>query len=112
VKDAAETIVKAFIHDPFNLYFYNLIQDPANPPRGTKEMMALHIRNRMITEPVWVVNEGDRRCAGVALWDTPQTEPLGWFDWGYKKLHSWYGNLMGYLYYHNNGINRPVSDPL
>ena len=109
VKDAAETIVKAFIHDPFNLYFYNLMKDPTNPPCGTEEMMALHIRNRMITDPVLVVNDGNKRCAGVALWDTPKSKPVGWFDWGYKKLHSLYGKLMGYLYYRNRGINRRVS---
>ena len=111
VKDAAETIVKAFIHDPFNLYFYNLMEDPGNPPWGTKEVMALHIRNRMITEPVLVVDDGDKRCAGVALWDTPKMEPVGWCYWSCKKLHSCYGSLMGYLYYRNRGINRRVSDP-
>lgn len=112
VKDAAETIVKAFIHDPFNLYFYNLMEDPGTPPQGTKEMMALHIRTRMITDPVLVVDDGDKRCAGVALWDTPKMKSEGWCDWGYKKLHSWYVSLMGYLYYRNRGINRRVSDLL
>ena len=109
VKDAARTIVKAFIDDPFNLYFYNLMADPANPPRGTEEMMALHIRNRMITDPVLVVDDGDTRCAGVALWDTPKTAQLGWYDWGFKKLHSLYETMMGYLCYRNRGINRRVS---
>jgi hypothetical protein len=112
VKDAAKTIVKAFIDDPFNLYFYNLIADPANPPLGTEEMMALHIRNRMITDSVLVVDDGDKRCAGVALWDTPKSTRVGWLNWGFKKLHSLYGSLMGYLYYRNRGINRRVSQLL
>ena len=112
VKDAAETIVKAFIYDPFNLYFYNLMKDPGNPPWGTEQMMAMHIRNRMITDPVLVVDDGNRRCAGVALWDTPKMTPVGWVDWGYKKLHSFYGSLLEYLYYRNRGINRRVSQAI
>lgn len=108
VKDAAHTIVKAFIHDPFNAFFYNLMPDQSNPPRGTEEMMAIHIHNKTLTDLVLVVDDGDRKCAGVALWIPPRFEPLGWFEWGVKWIHSVYGGVMGHLYYRNRGINRQV----
>jgi hypothetical protein len=108
VKSAAHTVVKAFIRDPFNAYFYNLMADQGNPPWGTEEMMEIHIQNNLFTNLVLVVDDGNRKCAGVALWAPPRTEPLGWIDWGAKLLHSAYGGLMGYLYYRNRGVNRKV----
>jgi hypothetical protein len=109
VKYASHTVVKAFIRDPFNAYFYNLMADQANPPWGTEEMMAIHIQNKLFTDLVLVVDDDNRKCAGVALWTPPRREPLGWMEWGLKLLHSAYGDLMGYLYYRNRGVNRRVS---
>lgn len=108
VKDAAQTVVSAFIHDPFNAYFYNLMPDQSNPPWGTKEMVALGIHNNLLTDLVLVVDDGNRKCAGVALWTLPRFEPLGWVEWGAKLIHSAYSVLMGFLYYRNRGINRAV----
>ena len=108
VKYAAHTVVKAFTRDPFNAYFYNLMPDQANPPWGTEEMMAIHIQNKLFTDLVLVVDDGNRKCAGVALWAPPRTEPLGWIEWGVKLLHSAYGSLMGHLYYRHRGVNRRV----
>jgi hypothetical protein len=108
VRDAARTIVKAFIRDPFNAYFYNYIPDQSNPPWGTEEMMALNIRNNLLTDIVLVVDDGNRKCAGVALWTPPRFEPLGWIEWCAKLIYSAYGGLMGYFYYRNRGINRAV----
>src|SRR5947199_9997606 len=82
VKNSAHTVVKAFIRDPFNAYFYNLISDQDNPPRGTEEMMALNIHNNLLRDSVLVVDEGGRKCAGVALWTPPRFKPLAWIDWG------------------------------
>lgn len=108
VKDAAHTVVKAFIRDPFNAYFYNFMPDQSNPPWGTEEMMALNIHNNLLTDIVLVVDDGNRKCAGVALWTPPRFEPLGWIERVIKLIHSAYGGLMGYLYYRNRGINRAV----
>ena len=108
VKDAAHSIVKAFIRDPFNTYFYNLMQDPDNPPCGTEEMMAIHIYGNLLTDLVLVADDGDRRCAGVALWTPPRVHPIGWFEWGMKFLHAAYTHIMGSLYYTNRGMNRQV----
>jgi hypothetical protein len=108
VKDAAHTIVRAFIRDPFNVYFYNLMPDQSNPPCGTEEMMAIHIYNKILTDLVLVVDDEDRKCAGVALWMPPRFEPLGWFEWGAKWIHSVYGGIMGHFYYRDRGINRQV----
>jgi hypothetical protein len=108
VKDAAHTIVKAFISDPFNVYFYNLMLDQNNPPWGTEEMMAIHIHNSLFTDIVLVLDDEERKCAGVAMWTPPRLEPLGWMEWGAKLIHSTYGGLMGLLYYRNRGINRIV----
>lgn len=108
-KDAAHTVVKAFIRDPFNMYFYNLMPDQSNPPWGTEQMMAIHICSQMMSELVLVVDDGGRKCAGVALWTIPRPEPLGWIKWGLRSLHSAYGSLMGY-FYGNRGINREVSE--
>lgn len=108
VKDAASTIVKAFINDPFNAYFYNLMPDPEHPPYGTEEMMAHHIRNELLTELVLVADDRERSCAAVALWDPPRRKALGWFRWTLKKLHKAYTNLLGLLYYRNRGVNRKV----
>ena len=110
VKDAAFTVVKAFIRDPFNTYFYNLVPDQMNPPWGTEEMMALNIHTYLLTDIVLVADDGSRKCAGVALWTPPRFEALGWIEWGVKLLHSAYGGLMGYLYYRNRGINREVPN--
>ena len=109
VKNAAHTVVKAFIRDPFNAYFYNLMPDQNNPPSGTEEMMALNIHNNLWTDLVLVVDDGGRKCAGVALWTIPRFKPLGWIEWGAKLLQSSYGELMDYFYYRNRGINRAVS---
>lgn len=108
VKDAARTVVKAFIRDPFNAYFYNYMPDQSNPPWGTEEMMALNIRNNLLTDIVLVVDDENRKCAGVALWTPPRFEPLGWIEWSAKLIYSAYGGLMGYFYYRNRGINRAV----
>ena len=109
VKPAAHTIVRAFIRDPFNVYFYNLMPDQSNPPQGTEEMMAIHIQNKLFTDLVLVVDDDDRKCAGVALWTPPRFEPIGWIEWGIKLLHSYYGNFVGAIMYRNRGINKPVS---
>ena len=108
VKDAAHTVVKAFIGDPFNAFFYNLMPDQSNPPWGTEEMMALGIQNNLLTDLVLVVDDGNRKCAGVALWTPPRFDPTGWVEWGAKLIHSAYSGIMGYLYYRNRGINRAV----
>jgi hypothetical protein len=108
IRDAAHTVVKAFIRDPFNAYFYNLMPDQGYPPWGTEEMMALSIHNNLLTNLVLVVHDGNRKCAGVALWTPPRFEPLGWVEWGAKLIHSAYSALMGYFYYRNRGINRAV----
>ena len=71
-------------------------------------MMAIHIQNKLFSDLVLVVDDGNKKCAGVALWAPPRTEPLGWIEWGAKLLHSAYGELMGYLYYRNRGVNREV----
>ena len=111
VKQAAHTIVKAFIQDPFNAYFYNLMSDQANPPRGTEEMMAIHIRNQMMSDLVLVVDDGGRKCVGVALWALPRPQPLRWVEWGLKSLYLAYTSLMGFLYYRDRGVNRQVLSP-
>jgi hypothetical protein len=108
VKDAAHTIIKAFINDPFNAYFYNLMPNPENPPHGTEEMMAHHIRNELLTELVLVADDREKTCAAVALWEPPRSKPLGWFRWSIKKLHKVYTDLLGLLYYRNRGVNRKV----
>jgi len=112
VKAAAETIVQAFIGDPFNAYFYNLMPDPNNPPWGTKQRMEMHIYNMLFTDLVLVVDDGSRPCAGVALWIPPRLEPVGWIESGAKLLHSAYTELVGYLYYRNTGENREVCQIL
>jgi hypothetical protein len=110
VKDAANTIVKAFIHDPFNAYFYNLMPDQGKPPHGTEEMMAHHIRNELLTELVLVADDGEKKSAAVALWEPPRPKPLGWWRWTIKTLHKLYTGLLGLLYYRNRGVNRKVDD--
>ena len=104
---AAHTIVKAFIRNPFNMYLYNLMADPDNPPAGTEEMMALRIAATMGTELVLVVDDGDMRCAGVALWTPPQPEPLGWGAWFSRQAGLIYYMVMS-LYYGNRGLNKKV----
>jgi hypothetical protein len=108
VKYAAHTIVKAFIGDPFNAYFYNYMKDQTNPPWGTEEMMEIHIYHNLLTKLVLAVDEGNTKCAGVALWDVPRVEPMGWLEWTASLIHTAYGGLMGYLYYRDRGINRKV----
>jgi hypothetical protein len=109
VKDAANTIVKAFIHDPFNAYFYNLMPDPGKPPHGTEEMMAHHIRNELLTELVLVADDGEKKSAAVALWEPPRPKSIGWFKWTIKTLHKAYTGFLGLLYYRNRGVNRKVG---
>src|SRR5579864_1999954 len=87
VDAAAETIVQAFLDDPFNAYFYNLLPDPTKPPRDTTEMMAIHVRNALLTDLVLAVDDEKRKCASVALWQPPKVKPLGWFDWTVKRLY-------------------------
>jgi hypothetical protein len=111
VKNAAHTIVRAFIRDPFNAYFYNLMPDPDNPPRGTEEMMAINVYGNVLTDLVLVVDDGDRECAGVALWTPPRLGSLGWFEWGARWIHTVYGGFMDRFYYRNRGINRAVLSP-
>ena len=112
VKDAAHTIVQAFLDDPFNAYFYNLkghdVQVQGYPAPGTEEMMAIHIGNLLLTEMVLLADDGDRKCAGVALWEPPRSEPLGWWTWSVKQIYSAYEAMMGLVYYRHRGINRQV----
>lgn len=108
VKAAADTIVKAFIGDPFNAYFYNLMPDPNTPPWGTEQLMQMHIYNKLFTDLVLVVDDGNQPCAGVALWTPPRFQPIGWIEWGGKLLHSAYSELLACLYYRNTGKNREV----
>ena len=108
VTASADTIVKAFIGDPFNGYFYNLMPDPKNPPWGTEQVMQMHIYNRLLTDLVLVVDDGNRSCAGVALWTPPLFKPIGWLDWGAQLLHSTYSQLLECFYYRNTGRNKEV----
>lgn len=108
VKAAADTIVNAFIGDPFNAFFYNLMPDPNNPPWGTERVMQMHIYNKLFTDLVLVVDDGSRPCAGVALWTPPRFKPIGWIEWGAKLLHYAYSEMLSYLYYRNTGKNKEV----
>jgi hypothetical protein len=110
IKDAAHTIVQAFLGDPFNLYLYNYIADQDHPPWGTEEMMALRIWLTMVSELVLVVEDGDSRCAGVALWEPPQSEPLSWGVWARVTARSMYMRL-ACLYYGSRGVNLKVFAP-
>src|SRR5271169_2812391 len=87
---AAETLVQAFLHDPFNAYFYNLLADPTNPPRDTTAMMAIHVRNALLGGLVLMIDDDDRECASVAMWEPPRSTRLGWFEWSVKRLYSLY----------------------
>jgi len=109
VRRAAHTLVQAFVDDPFNAYFYNLRKcaDRGTPP-GTEEMMAIHVGKLLLTEWVLLVDDAERKVAGVALWEPPRAEPLGWWIWGKTKVYSAYEVLMGLLYYRNRGVNRKV----
>ena len=109
VRNAAHTLVQAFVDDPFNTYFYNLRKSPERgPPPGTEEMMAIHIGKLLLTEWVLLVDDVERRAAGVALWEPPRAEVLGWWIWSKTIVYSAYEVLMGLLYYRNRGVNRKV----
>jgi hypothetical protein len=108
VGSAAETIVQAFLHDPFNMYFYNLLPDPMQPPPDTAAMMAIHVRNAMLTELVLTIDDNGRECASVAMWEPPRETPLGWLNWSLKRVLCLYEAFMGYYYYRNRGVNRTV----
>jgi hypothetical protein len=109
VRNAANTIVQAFVDDPFNAYFYNLRRCTEGVAPGTEEMMAVHIANLLLTEWVLLVDDSGRKGAGVALWEPPRLQPLGWWKWGVKKFCSAYEVLIGLLYYRNRGVNRRVQ---
>jgi len=106
---AAHTMVKAFTGDPFNEYFYNFMSDQRNPPRGTEEMTAMEIYNHMKDALVIAVDDGDQKCAGVALWVPPLLQPIGWFGLVGRFLRKCLLGLMGRFYYRNRGINRKVG---
>jgi len=108
VRNAAHTIVQAFLNDPFNAYFYNLRPRVDGPPPGTEEMMAIHIAKLRLSEWVLLVDDHGRKGAGVALWEPPQCQSLGWWTWLVKNVSSIYESLMGILYYRNTGVNRKV----
>jgi hypothetical protein len=112
ISAAAHTMVTAFLGDPFNKYFYNLVPDQRHRQSGTEEMTALEIYSHMKDALVLAVDDGDQKCAGVALWVPPRLEPIGWFDLVGRFIRKCALSLVGRFYYRNRGTNRQVGSSL
>jgi hypothetical protein len=104
---AAKTVTSVLNTSPFISFLYNN-NTPIIPP-GKTEKLSIYLYRTLSTGLVLTVDDDDKKCVGVAVWQGPTRQSLAGrlYDWCVQAGFDFWDNV-NLLYNGHGGLNQKV----